>query len=374
MSPTRRKPGRTAILYAAAALVALGALVVWLTATRFTSTDDEPNASPASANVCRVAPDEGRHAINAAVSRCPDGSVVMFPARATLHHEDSIEVANRRDLTIDGNGSTFVNTAPNSEKAQPSWKIFKGRNVTLRNMTVVGGFKLEGPRDLGKVAQIASNQFNAGFVVYGGDGVNITDVRVRDVFGDFVTTISSGVIDGSGPGDGEPPRNVRILRLDGTRAARQCIGIAAGIRLWLEDSILRDCWYAGVDAEIDVAGVPLHDVHILRNTIDGVSLPAITVPAPGRTGDVNGIEIRGNRVVSPPDQCWPAVVIMYWHDTGATMANVVTEDNFLMTPMSGVHYRDVSSGSIRNNRIEKVPRCGPAEPISVINSPGVVVE
>ncbi len=325
-------------------------------------------------NVCSLAERQGSKAIAAAIARCPDGSIVKFPKGATLRHEGYIEVANRSNLIIDGNGSTFVNTAPNSEQAQPSWRVFKVRNVTFRNMSVVGGFKMNGPRDLARVAQVAKNQFNSGFIIYGGTDVTIVDVKVRDIFGDFVTTISSGVIDGSGPGDGERPRNIRILRLDGKRAARQCVGLSAGIGIWLEDSTLRDCWYSGVDAEIDVAGVPLHDVHILRNTIDGVSLSAITVPAPGKTGDVNGIEIRGNRVLAAPDQCWPAIVIGYWHDTGSTMANVVTEDNMLKTPLSGVHYRDVSSGRIRNNRVQKEPRCGPAEAVTVINSPDVIVE
>ncbi len=331
-----------------------------------------------SAGVCKIAPADGQAAIGAAIRSCPDGSTVQFPAGAVYHQTDPIEVANRSNLIIDGGGSTFISSAPNTADVRPNWRLVKGRTLTIRNMTVEGNFKLQGPRSLPTVSNIATNQRNSGFAVHGGDGVTITDVTVRDVFGDMVLVVPAEWTPTNANVHSEIPRNVRVIRLSGTRAARQCVAPTAVIGFWLEDSTLRDCWYGGVDFERDAVGEPIRDAHILRNTFDGFNLFAIAGTAPGNTGDTNGIEVRGNKMLTPGDSCISTILFGYYPDDPNQMLKIVIEDNDVKSLGNGITYDHINEGSIRNNRIEKTAPdslCGPPAPVAtkVTNSVGVTV-
>jgi hypothetical protein len=333
---------------------------------------------PAGGGVCPIAPADGEAAIAAAIRSCPNGSTVQFPTRSVYHHADAIEVNDRSNLIIDGGGSTFISSAPNTSEVRPSWRLLRARTVTIRNMTVEGNFKSSGPRSLPAVASIAPNQRNSGFAVHGGDGVTITDVSIRDVFGDMVLVVPSGWTPSDANVGSEIPRNVRIVRLLGTRAARQCVAPTAVIGFWLEDSTLRDCWYGGVDFERDAVGEPHHDAHVLRNTFDGFNLFAITASFPGATGDTNGLEVRGNKIITPGDTCIAPILVGYYPDNPNRMLKVVVEDNEVKALAHGITYDHVEGGSIRNNHVEKTAPdtlCGPPAPqaIKVTNSTNVVV-
>src|SRR4051794_40510241 len=73
----------------------------------------------------------------------PDGSDVQFPRDGCYAQGGRIEVRDKRDVTIDGNGSTFKSSAPNSGLAvAPNWLLLRGRRVRLTDMKVVGNFHL----------------------------------------------------------------------------------------------------------------------------------------------------------------------------------------------------------------------------------------
>ena len=335
---------------------------------------------PTGSGVCAIAPPDSHTAIAGAIASCPDGSTVQFPVGAVYHQTDPIDVADRRNLVIDGGGSRFLSSVPNVDVVKPNWQIRRGTNVTIRNMTVEGNFKLAGPRSLLTVSGMAVNQRNSGFFILGGDGVTIADVEVKDVFGDLVTVVPSNWPSGLGAADGgEVARNVRLQRIDGTRAARQCITVTSASGFWLEDSTLRDCWYGGVDLERDEPGETQRDVHILRNTFDGFNLFAIALPLPGNDGATNGVEIRGNKIVTPGDTCFAPIMAGYLLSGPARFWNVVIEDNEVKTLHNGIVLDRVQDGSVRRNRIERtVPAslCGPPAgvPVVLTNSAVVVSE
>jgi hypothetical protein len=339
--------------------------------------------APLPPNACSIDPDDGQVAIAAAIGACPDGSTILFPPNETYHQTDKINVERRSDLVIDGNGSTFVKTSPStgsdalgSSSTRPNWQLLENKNVTLQDMTIRGAFSDPPfPRNPNLVP--GPNQYDHGIAIFGGEEITLRDLSVFNVLGEFVSIAPSGFIRGGGALAGEVPRNIHVERLHGEHAGRQCIAPTAVVGFWLTDSYLADCQQAGVDMEMDVAGEPIQDVHILRNRISDYYFSAITVPLSGKTGDVEGVEIRGNVTLTPPDTCFPTVLITYRSD-GSTAADIVTEDNDLQTLSSGITYRDVASGSIRNNRIRKTAPnslCGPssAQTVQLVNSPNVVV-
>lgn len=359
---------------------AAGALVLLLLALMVVSRLPESDPGAELPSTCEVAPADGEAAVTAAVAACPDGSTVQFPSGGVYHQAEPIRVEGRTGLTIDGNGSTFVSTAPVDDQLRPSWMVIDGTDVVLQDMEVQGNFKMEGPRSLERMQQElpSGNHFQPGIGVYGGTRVTVRDASVRDTFGDGVLVAPSGILPG-GPGpEVGMPRDVRLQRLEITRTARQGVAFTGGVGLWLEDSTIRDGWYLGVDLEIDVPGQPLQDVHIVGNTFDGTYFSAIALPWPGDGDDVVGIEIRGNTTLQPPDQCGPQISVNAYPDQQVPVRDVVIEDNHVLTRSRGIVYGAGASGAIRGNRIEKVPSsfpCGDPEeaPVLVPNSPAVVV-
>jgi len=297
--------------------------------------------------VCAIDPADGEQAIAAAIAACPDGTTVRFPPRRTYRQTGSIVVHGRTGLTIDGNRSTFVRAVPDvAGQREPNWVLEEGRRVALQRMTVVGAFKDPGPRRI-----IPGNQHNHGVAVRGGTGIRVRDLRIRDVFGDLVTVEPPGH-DALAP----PPRDVRIQRLDGRRAARQCVAVTGAIGFWLQDSRLANCFQLGVDIEQDVPGEPLRDIHVVRTSIGGFHLSAIgvagsAVGAP-RRGDIDRVDIRANTVRTPSDTCWPAVTT-----ERGPVSRVVTAGNTLRTLGDGVRYAAGTSGAITGNRV--INRAGP---------------
>lgn len=336
-----------------------------------------PSTSGPGGEVCKIRPRDGEQAIEAAIQACPDGSTVVFPAGAVYHQSNRILVKHRRDLVIDGNGSTFISSAPNDSsatiyEARPNWELVEGTNVTLKNLTVRGNLP-PGPRGI-----IPGNQYNAGIIIYGGDGVFITDVSVYSVFGEFVVANPSGFHHGAGALEGQVPRNVRVTRLHGEHAARQCVAATAARGFWLEDSTLHDCYQNGVDIEPDVAGEPIRDVHILRNTISGFYFSALTIPTAYGPGDIDGVEMRGNTTTTPSDSCYPAVLLGGVQGNDVALHNVVVADNTLKTLYEGVKAVHVASGSVTGNSITigvSPNYCGPPAgvPVRLVHSPNVVV-
>lgn len=364
----------------AAVGVALAAVALAI-AVEFIVGRFDPEARPSQPqSICDIAPGDGEVAVAAAIASCPDGAVVRFPRGGVYHQAASIKLQGRANLTIDGNGSTFVSNAANNEQFNPNWMVIDASNVTLHSMRVEGNFRMEQPRSLERMQEDfpSGNHFNAGITVYGGKGVTVRDTRIQDTFGDGILVAPSGILPGGAGANAGIPRDVRLQRLTITRTARQGVAITGGVGIWLEDSYIADSWYLGIDLEIDVPGQPLQDVHILRNRFDGMFFGAIALPWPGDGRSIDGIEIRGNRTLSAPDGCNAQISINATPGQTATVANIVTEENHLLTRSRGIVYRNVSSGVVAANQVERRPGppCGDpdAAPVIVSQSPGVVVD
>ena len=297
--------------------------------------------------------------LNAFFARVPDGATVRFPSDGCYAQGDSIAVRDKARLTIDGNGSTFRSSFENTAKrgAHPNWLILRGRDVRITDMKIVGNFKLTGVRSQQRVNQAATegeagatSQPNAGIGIYGGDGVRVTDLDIRGVFGDGVLTGVTEYVDPDRPS--ETPRDVHVERVTSTKAARHCFSPNQVIGFWLEDSVGRDCWYGALDAELDAPTQKLQDVHLLRNAFSDFNLLGIFVPVAGDGDNTRDIEIRGNRFLTPPDQpCNTIIEVGVYPENPRTFKNVVVEDNAMKTGGVAVSFDHVEGGSIAGNRV-----------------------
>lgn len=327
----------------------------------------------------------------AAIRSCPDGTasaptIVSFPAGRTYHVTNSIEVAQRNGLTIDGNGSLFLKTDPNTDgEHQPIWRLLEGSYVTLQNMVI------DGQQPLGPLGITPGNQFNHGVSILGGTGHAVrAPMTIRNVFGDLVTVAASGQYLQNDATKGQIARDVLIQGVQGYNAVRMCIAPTAGIGIRVEDNTLRHCRYGGIDMETEAPGAKLQNVKVLRNTIDGATptsefatrVSAIIVVGPGTAkalaDDISGFEIRGNRILKAPETCYPAITISEQNTERGPISNVTVADNTMLTQSHGVSVNDVNTGVVTGNDVTltRTPGwCGPpaSVPVRVLRSTNVTV-
>ena len=335
-------------------LVLLGAVAVLLAlspATARAATHTVPAWIPddCSANV--------QTQLNSFIAGVPDGSTIQFPAGRCYAQNDRIVVRDKRDLVIDLNGSTFRNSAANDGTLiRPNWMLLRDRNTRIQNGTIVGNFNLTGARSQARVNDATvngvGNQFNPGVGVWGGDTVSVTDLKISKVFGDGVLTGLGYYIDGSATDPLNTPTNVRIERVEVTTTARHCISPSQGNGVWLEDSVLKDCWYGGLDAELDDPNRDvLKNVHLLRNTFDGFFMFGIALPVAGNSNTTD-IEIRGNRFLTPPDnQCNQTILVGAYPTNPNTFSRVTVDNNDIVTHGLAVSFDHVVGGSLQHNKI-----------------------
>lgn len=341
--------GRRRILRRSIALLALFLL------TACGETDDKVLPG----KVCRIAPSDGEVAIMAAIDRCPDGSTVLFPPGRTYRQTNRILVEDRHNLTIDGNGSSF-NTSSTSTSVNGNWVILRGTQITLQNMTSAGTFDLQPPYSLAKYPQGVGWESNSAYAFYGTDGGGVRDATAINVWGDGVITAFDGILDPSVPqAEWQVARNLVIERITVDNASRVCLAPTQTINNVFRDSVLRNCWTWGVDAEADAEAdgnlhnaLPIDGLDLLNNTFEGYNYGAIAVPVGGDADTtVGNIEIRGNRLLTGPTQapCQSSILIGVATYSNR-IRNVVVEDNEITAMANAVDFNHVDGGVIRNNR------------------------
>lgn len=297
--------------------------------------------------------------LNAFLATVPNNTTIKFPAGACYAQANRIELRDKSNVIVDGQGATFRSSAENTgtRAANPNWMLLRGREILIKNMKIVGNFHLTGPRSQQRVNQAstegeagATSQPNAGVSVYGGDGVWITNMNIREVFGDGVLTGVSEYVENSAPF--ESPRNVHVDHVTATTTARHCFSPNQVDGFWLEDSVGRDCWYMGVDAELDGVAQVLSNVHFLRNTFDGFTMGGIYIPVAGNGNNTHDFEIRGNRFLSKPDNaCNDIILVGAYESNPNVFTNVVIEGNQMLASGIGIHLDHVVGGSVKNNGV-----------------------
>lgn len=379
-------------LIAAVALVA-GVSVMIARRSGPTTKSAAPSAGP---EVCAIDPGDGEAAIVAALRTCPDGTVetptvVRFPSGRRYLQANRIEVRDRSNLVIDGNGSTFTITTDGSatKSINGNWVLLRGSNITLKNMTAVGSFNLGGPRSLtAESADPGYTEAMMNFGIYGTDQAWLVDVKGFNAWGDAVTLGPAHYVDPTQVGTNSYARNVHVIRMEARKTSRHCWSPTSGEGVWIEDSSCSDAWYAALDAETDNQDQPLRNHHYLRNTFDGFNLGGLLIPVPGEIGRVGDIEIQGNRFLTPPDvQCNPTLLVGGYPDPKTVgkveFTNVTAAENEFATYARAVTYDHVNGGAIRNNKVRQlVPpngattlqHCGEDRQIIVTSSSGVAVE
>lgn len=227
--------------------------------------------------------------LNALLARVPPGSVVAFPRDGRYRIEGTLVLANARDVTIEGNGASFVATTDGAgvvpgrgqrahwPRLRQQWRIRGGSGITLRNLTIQGANPNGGATP---AAYVPALEGQAGVAIQRASGVRLESVHVTDTYGDGVW-VAGGSTD------------VTIRDSTFERLGRQGVAIVNGERIVVEASRLRDISRSVFDLE-PVGRSRAQDVRLRDNEVGdyGNFLLAAGGSGPG----VNDVWLERNRV------------------------------------------------------------------------------
>lgn len=159
-----------------------------------------PESVPSSLRVARKKIDatgatDVTNPLNALLASAPNGSTVLFPAGARYRCEGIVQLINKQNVTIEGNGALIFATTDGSGVAPPEgdqhlwprtrshFRVDGGSGIVVRNLNVQGANPNAG---LGDDAYVSALEAQHGFHLVGVDGIELDNVTATDVYGDFV--------------------------------------------------------------------------------------------------------------------------------------------------------------------------------------------
>ena len=371
-SVTKWTTGRRRLAAAVGVVAAVAAGIFAI--SQFRRDEAKPARPPTPRpSVCSIDPPDDEVGIQAAIRACPDGSRVSFPSGAEYHAKGPIRLDDRRDLVIDGNGSTFRTSSRATAPGSGNWVVLRGTNILFEDMVVHGAFDLEpepspldpenktGIYNLGRYPAGVGWETNSAWAFFGTDGGGVRDAQAFDLWGDGVFTAFDGILDTTvNQWSWQVARNLVIERIVVDNASRACVGPTQTINNVFRDSTFRNCWSWGVNAEADADPtgnlhnrLPIDGLRILNNTFEGYNFHAISVPVGGDADTpVARIEIRGNRLLSGVTQqpCGASILVGgYPSNTANRFQDVTIADNTIHGLTRHVALSHVDGGSITGN-------------------------
>ena len=283
----------------------------------------------------------------------PDGSQVDFSGAGCYRVEGSLRLSDRNDLVIAGNGATFSagQQMPSGTRNRAQWWLQYGRNITLRDMTLIG-VNPEAKFDL-------ANEWDHNLFIRGTDTVTIDNVHGRKAFGDFIAIAQ-------GPDETTIPRNITIRNVSADIVGRMGISCVACDGVSVDNSVFNNIAYHVFDLEIQGDDWPGRNVRYTNNTIGQHGWAFFSVGTPYQTydNDLSDVHIAGNTMTDPGeigDKCLPAISFV---SSKIRASGVTIEDNTLLSHTDAVMVKLASSVTIRNNTARLIgPSCG--EPVGV---------
>jgi len=220
--------------------------------------------------------------LNQFIASAPAGSTIVFPAGARYRIEGTVVLADRVDVTVEGNGATFFATTP-GDRTRMHWQVVRGSGVVIRDIVVIGANPNAG---IGDLAYRSEYEAQHGFSIHGTDGVELDRVQVSDVYGDFVYL---GI-----DNRGRWSSGVWVHDSTFQRNGRQGIGLAAVRDSVIERNRMSEVRRTTLDFEPNGRTWGVDNVKVLDNTfgIGRLMLVAVNGVAP-----VSNIEISRNRLV-----------------------------------------------------------------------------
>jgi hypothetical protein len=187
------------------------------------------------------------------ISATPDGSTIQFRAGGRYRIDGTLDIHDRHDLTFAGNGATlFAGTRGDAHRAQ-FW-FFGGGPIAIHDLTVTGA-------NSDDFHNHPDWEWQHGLAFSGVQGVAVTNVTVKNVYGDFV-----------------------YLGHDGPKAER-----------WTSDVTIQNSQFDR-NGRQGVSMISVRNVTVRNNSFSNVHALAFDIEPMYPSDGVLGVTITGNRV------------------------------------------------------------------------------
>ena len=300
------------------------------------------------------------------LSTVPDGSTIQLQTGGCYGQDGTILLANRNNLTINGEGSTFEALA--SMAGNSFWAVQGGTNITFTNMTI------QGDNPYAEVLQGSPGCYNAGwewqygFAFDGTDGGTVNGVTINDIYGDFVEAE-----DDNGNTYSAPATNILIENSTFSGAGRMGIGITDGNGVTIEhNSFNWVCWEM-VDIETDTAWEYSQNVNIIDNTLGANNFGMLSDGGHAAAANSGNVTVTGNTMTVPPSTTESPIQL---ESINGVPSNFTIDNNTLITNGGqGIHINTESNGTVENNTIAMDSNSSSsAYPVSLVLASNVQVE
>jgi hypothetical protein len=279
----------------------------------------------------------------------PDGSTVQFGAGRCYGQDGTITLAGRSGLVIDGGGSEFRALTPGGSH-RANWRLTAGSKLTLRNMAVRGS----NPNG----EYVHEIEWQHGFSVEGVQGITLSNVQVRETWGD-------GVMLGHGapsPACGDDASSARDVMISGAlieRSGRQGVAIVDAEYVTLQDSTIGPVAWWAVDMETDDHCEIARHISILRNTFGATRYGAIGSVGFGGEPQVGDVTVTDNTQTVEaglPGECWAPVWIL--SPDARYRSGYVFRGNRFLARRNAFEFRRVRNIDVGSNNVTLTPTTG----------------
>jgi hypothetical protein len=282
-------------------------------------------AAPASMTAdCSVAVDAK---INSWLASVPDGSVAQFAPGGCYGYTGTMDIADRSNLVIDGNGSTFKALSV-GDPHRIAWKIDAGSNITLENMTVQGPNTNAGVHDGADFYNGVDFEWQHAYSFDGTQGGTLDHVQAYNIFGDFV----EAQFDERGPDailNNPPARNILVENSHFDGNGRMGIGLTDVDGFELRNSYLGNVNMAAVDLELDANYEYGRNIRIDGNTFGLVRFALLDNSGAGDGTTVGNVTVTNNTMTGALYGCRPPVDVLGITDGSHRSGYTVTNNNFV---------------------------------------------
>jgi len=255
---------------------------------------------------------------------------------------------------IDGQGSEFrALTTGGSHRA--NWRFVGGRDLTVRDLAVRGS----NPRG----SYDHAIEWQHGFSIEGVQGMTLSNVKVREVWGDGVDLWRSASSPACGD-DASSARNVVIAGALLERIGRQGVAVVDAEQVTVQDSTIGPVAWANVDLETDDSCEIARHVTVARNSLGSNGWGVIVNGGFGADPQVGDLTVTDNLQTAPtidtgiltPDPCRAPVRILA--PDAVYRSNYSFARNHFLTPNNGLVFRRARSVDVSGNTVTVTPTAG----------------
>ncbi len=213
----------------------------------------------------------------------PDDAIAVLAEAACYRIDGTLRIDDHRGLTIKGRGATLRAFTPGDDDRRHHVVVNRGGGITIRNLTVIGANPNAGMSD----EAWDPSHIEHGFKLNGVDGALLSNVRVYDVYGDFVYV---------GGADNVPSSNVQILNSTFDRNGRQGIAVVFADHVLIQGNTVANVRQATIDIEPLADRWAVQDVQVIGNTL-GPWRPGFTMLSAASQGWVSDVYFADNSLI-----------------------------------------------------------------------------